>query len=230
MKHLLGIPVILPVLIDLETRFHGDFPATDRAKPLLLPEQFCQYLPALQTVSHFLCLAFFKVFPVIRVKRVGTVPNLFEADDIRIDSINQTDVYYFPVALFLLCGKGKCPVSIANTVKILRGYLWSAFLGMPAFAPGPQTFEDLKIQIFKGHSGHIEALVIDPSAYHGVQLANQPFLFYCGILFYRGPDFVQYPLDIFLGWLDQQFSFVFADIAPQEVKAVINVSNDRLLR
>ena len=80
--------MILPVFIDLKTRFHGDFPATDRTKPLLLPEQLRQYLPALQTVSHFLCFTLFKVFPVIRIKRIGTVQNLCEADDIYFSTVD----------------------------------------------------------------------------------------------------------------------------------------------
>lgn len=92
MKHLLGMLAIPPVLINLETRFHSNFLTADRAKSALLAEHFRQYLSAFQTVAHFLRVALFEIFPVIRVKGIGLVPNFDEADNIRICSVDQPDI------------------------------------------------------------------------------------------------------------------------------------------
>ena len=227
MKHLLVILAISFIIIDLESGVHGDFLSANRTQTFLLTEKFRQYLSALQTIAHFLGVAFFKIFPVVRVEWIGTVADFCKADNIRIGSVNQPYKQGFPIVHFLLCWNRKRPASVANTVEIFCGYPRFAFLWMPAPAPSPQTFEHLIIYIFKRHSRHIEPLVIDPAANHGIQLANQPFLLDGGILLHGFPDFIQNPFEIFLGRLNQQLALVFADVAAKKIKAVVNMGNDR---
>ena len=68
MKHLLVILVIFFIIVNLESRIHGDFLSANRTQALLLTEKLRQYLSSFQTVSHFLGVAFFKIFPVIRIE------------------------------------------------------------------------------------------------------------------------------------------------------------------
>lgn len=89
MKHLLVILAISFIIIDLESRVHGDFLPAYRTQTILLAEEFRQYLSAFQTVAHFLGIAFFKIFLVVRVEWIGTAADFCKADNIRIGSVNQ---------------------------------------------------------------------------------------------------------------------------------------------
>jgi len=105
------------------------------------------------------------------------------------------------------------------------------FIRVSSSGPLPQTIEDCVIHAIERAFTHRMPMIVRPTSYLGVEFLNQIGGRHSKRSFDRSSDALQESLNVFLGWLDEQFPIgVSAHVLSKEVEAVRHVRDDRLRR
>ena len=105
-----------------------------------------------------------------------------------------------------------------------------AFVWVSPFRPPPQHFPYTVVYRAEASFGACGMMVIRPSDYDFIQSANQCFLRRRPVILNHSADFLRDSAHGFVGRLDNQLSFEFAEVPSQKIKPIIDVGNNCFLR
>src|SRR6202795_3315553 len=179
-----------------------------------------------QHVSPF---AFFEVGFIGWIVRVGFAFYLDVSFDGSALGVVQPDFIWpsFVIAGFTEEG----PVTVPAPFKVFWFEPARAFVRVPSSCPLPQTREDGVIDASERAFAHHVPMIVGPTANLWVELIDQIGGRHALCSFDGSSDAIQEGFNILLGRLDEQFPVrISAHVLSEEIKAVLHVRNDCLLR
>ena len=123
------------------------------------------------------------------------------------------------------------PIPIPTPVKVFRFDPARAFIRVPSSCPSPQTREDHEINASECAFAHHVPMIVGPTTNLWVELIDQIGGRHAMRSLDGSSDVLQEGFDILLGRLDEQFPVgISAHVLSEEIKAVLHMRNDGLLR
>src|SRR5260370_677514 len=207
----------------------GDFYVALGAESTLLIPEIAKSAGTPERFQHVSPFAFFEVGFIGWIVRVGFAFNLDVSFDGSAHGVVKPD---FSRPSFVIAGfTEEGPITIPAPVKVFRLEPARAFVRVSSSCPFPQTREEGVIDASERAFAHHMPMIVGPTANLGVELIDQlnPKHSMRGL---DGlSDAVQEDFDILLGRLDEQFSVrISAQLLSEEIKALLHVRNDGLLR
>ena len=200
---------------------------TDRTETALRFPQVQQFASSLEVVCHCHPEALFKVDFPGRVERIRCAFDLCVPLDRHAGGGEQPDGLGVPLLARSLAAKD--PVAPGDSVEV--GLLNPApgFVGMPAFCPLPESKKDGVVHFGKGLLTAHVPVIVSPAPDEGIELAKQIAGGGLGIDFDESTDFLQKGVYTLPRWLDEDFAVVRTDLLSEELKAVRDMRDPRLL-
>jgi hypothetical protein len=207
----------------------GDFCIAQRAETTLFMPEVAKSTRTPKRFQHVSPFAFFEVGFIRWIVRVSFAFYLDVSFDGSAHGVVQPDFIWpsFVIAGFAEEG----PIPIPTPVKVFRFDPARAFIRVPSSCPSPQTREDHEINASECAFAHHVPMIVGPTTNLWVELVDQVGGRHAMCSFDNSSDAIQEGFNILLGRLDEQFPVrLSAHVLSEEIKAVLHVRNDGLLR
>src|SRR2546422_4320037 len=207
----------------------GDFCIAQCAESTLFMPEKAKSAGTPKRFQHVSPFAFFEVGFIGWIVRVGFAFNLDVSFDGSALGVVQPD---FSRPSFVIAGfTEEGPVTIPTPVKVFRFEPARAFVRVSSSCPLPPTREEGVIDASERAFAHHVPMIVGPTANLWVELIDQVGGRHALCSFDGSSDAVQEGFNILLGRLDEQFPVrISAHVLSEEIKAVLHVRNDGLLR
>src|SRR6266704_3690547 len=207
----------------------GDFCIAQRAESTLFMPEIAK---SACTPKRFQHVSLFPFFAVCFIGWLVLVSFAFDLDvpfDGSALGVVQPD---FSRPSFVIAGfTEEGPVPIPTPVKVFRFEPARAFVRVSSSCPLPQTREEGVIDASERAFAHHVPMIVGPTTNLWVELIDQVGGRHAMRSFDGSSDASQEGFDILLGRLDEQFPVgISAHVLSEEIKAVLHVRNDGLLR
>ena len=207
----------------------GDFCIAQGAESTLFIPEIAKSTGTPKRFQHVSPFPFFEVGFIGWIVRVGFAFDLdvpFDGSALGVVQPNSSRPS-FVIAGFTEEG----PVPIPAPVEVFRFEPARAFVRVSSSCPFPQTREDGVIDASERALAHHVPMIVGPTANLGVELIDQIGGRHAMCSFDDSSDTLQESSNILLGRLDEQFPVrISAHVLSEEIKAVLHVRNDGLLR
>lgn len=207
----------------------GDFCIAQRAETTLFMPEVAKSTSTPKGFQHVSPFAFFEVGFIRWIVRVSFAFYLDVSFDGSAHGVVQPDFIWpsFVIAGFAEEG----PIPIPTPVKVFRFDPARAFIRVPSSCPSPQTREDHEINASECAFAHHVPMMVRPTTNLWVELIDQIGGRHAMRSLDGSSDVLQEGFDILLGRLDEQFPVgISAHVLSEEIKAVLHMRNDGLLR
>ena len=207
----------------------GDFCIALRAESTLFIPEIAKSAGTPKRFQHVNPFAFFEVGFIGWIVRVSFAFDLDVSFNGSALGVVQPDCSRpsFVIAGFTEEG----PVTIPAPVKVFRFEPARAFVRVSSSCPLPQTREDVAIHVSERAFAHHVPMIVGPTTNLWVELIDQVGGRHAMCSFDGSSDAIQEGFNILLGRLDEQFSVrISAHVLSEEIKAMLHVRNDGLLR
>jgi len=207
----------------------GDFCIAQRAESTLFMPEIAKSACTPKRFQHVSLFPFFEVGFIGWIVRVSFAFDLDVPFDGSALGVVQPD---FSRPSFVIAGfTEEGPVPIPAPVKVFRFEPAWAFVRVSSSCPFPQTREEGVIDASERALAHHVPMIVGPTANLGVELIDQIGGRHAMCSFDSSSDALQESSNILLGRLDEQFPVrISAHVLSEEIKAVLHVRNDSLLR
>ena len=216
-------------MVKAPARDAGDFRIAHRAESVLFMPEIAKCMSTPKRVQHVISFAFLKVGFIRGIVRVSLASDLdvsFNGDATREQ---QPHLSWLP--LLITCFPEEAPVTAPMPLKIFPFEPAWVFIRVSSSGPLPQTIEDCAINAMERAFARRVPMIICPTPYFGVEFLNQIGGRHSKRGFNRSSDSIQEGLDVFLGWLDEQFPIgVSAHVLSEEIEAIRHLRDERLRR
>ena len=207
----------------------GDSGLADRAETASFMPEVAKNMSTPKRVLHVICFALLEVGFIDRVVRVSLASDF----DMSFygDVTGEQQPHLMGLPLLITDFPEEVPVTAPIPLKIFLFEPARVFIRVSSSGPLPQTIEDCVINAMKRAFAHRVPMIISPTSYFGVEFLNQIGGRHSKRGFNRSSDPIQEGLDVFLGWLDEQFPIgVSAHVLSEEIEAIRHLRDKRLRR
>ncbi len=207
----------------------SDFCIAHRAKSALFMPEEAKGTSTPKRVLHVISFAFLEVGFIRRIVWVSFASDFDVSFNGYATREQQPHLSWLP--LLIPCFPEEEPVTAPMPLKVFLFEPARVFIRVSSSGPLPQTIEDCVINAIERAFAHRVPMIVCPTSYLGVEFLNQVGGRHSKRGFDRSSDPIQEGLNIFPGWLDEQFPVgVSAHVLSKEVKAIRHVRDDRLRR
>ena len=207
----------------------GDFCIAQRAETTLFIPEVAKSTSTPKRFQHVSSFAFFEVGFIRWIVRVSFAFYLDVSFDGSAHGVVQPDFIWPSFVLAGFAEEG--PIPIPTPVKVFRFDPARAFIRVPSSCPSPQTREDHEINASECAFAHHVPMIVRPTTNLWVELIDQIGGRHAMRSLDGSSDVLQEGFDILLGRLDEQFPVgISAHVLSEEIKAVLHMRNDGLLR
>ena len=216
-------------MVKAPTRDPGDSDLTYRAESALFMPEVAKSMSTPKRVPHVICFAFLEVSFIGRIVRVSLASDF----DVSLngDATREQQPHLMGLPLLITGFPEEVPVTAPMPLKIFQFEPARVFLRVSSSGPLPQTIEDCVINAMERAFARRVPMIICPTPYFGVEFLNQIGGRHSKRGFNRSSDSIQECLDVFLGWLDEQFPIgVSAHVLSEEIEALRHLRDKRLRR
>jgi hypothetical protein len=207
----------------------GDSCIAHRAESVLFMPEVAKSMSTPKRVQHVLFFAFLEVDFVCRIVWVSLASDF----DVSFNgyATREQQPYLIELPLLITCFPKEEPVTAPMPLKIFLFEPAWVFFRVSSSGPLPQTIEDCVINAIERAFARRVPMIVCPTPYFGVEFPDQIGGRHSKHGFDRSPDPIQEGLDVFLGWLSEQFPIgISAHILSEEIEAIRHMRDERLRR